>query len=80
MSATPEDSRAGLEEGMSTLSEAHNELTDLLNDLQSELTPSLDQWENNAHSAYVEAQRSWDVSTAKQGEIVRHMPDLLGNT
>ena len=80
MSDTPQESKAGMQEGISTLSEAHVELTGILNDLDSELSVSLDQWEDNAHSAYVEVQRSWDASAAKQQEIVLQMPELLSKT
>ena len=74
------NSQVDLEEGMAALREARNELTHLLDDLQSELGPSLDQWENDAHIAFVEAQRCWNVSTAKQESIVQHLPDLLEGT
>ncbi len=80
MSDTPQDSRTGMQEGISTLSEAHAELTGLLSDLDSELSTSLGQWEDTPHSAYVEVQRSWDTSAAKQQEIVQHLPELLDNT
>ena len=80
MSDTPQDPSAGMQEGISNLSEAHAELTGLLTDLDSELSGSLDQWEESPHNAYVEVQRSWDASAAKQQEIVHHMPELLSNT
>lgn len=79
MSDTPQDSRELTQEGISILAEAHSELTGLLEDLDSELSPSLGQWEDNPHSAYVEVQRSWVVSAAKRQEIVQHMPELLNN-
>lgn len=79
MNDMPQDSTAGMEEGISNLTEAHAELTGLLTDLDSELSTSLGQWEDNPHTAYVEVQRSWDASAAKQQEIVQHMPELLSN-
>ena len=80
MSDTSRNSRTVMQEGISNLAEAHDELTDLLNDLDSELSTSLGQWEENAHNAYIEVQRSWDASAARQQEIVQHMPELLSNT
>ena len=78
MSDATQYSEAGLQEGISTLSAAHRELATLLDDLKGELSTSLGQWEDNARSAYVEVQRSWDTSAAKQQEIVQRMPVLLG--
>lgn len=80
MTYIPQDSTAGLQEGISNLSEAHDELAGILNDLDSEISVSLDRWEDNAHSAYVEVQRSWDASSIKQQEIVQQMPELLSKT
>ena len=79
MSDATQYSQAGLQEGISNLSSAHKELTSLLDDLKGELSTSLGQWEDNARSAYVDVQRSWDASAAKQQEIVQRMPVLLGN-
>lgn len=73
----PED---GIQEGISHLSAAHRELTSLLEDLQSELSPTLGQWAENAKSTYVEAQRFWDASTAKQREIMQRMPGIVHST
>lgn len=78
MSDATQYSKAGLQEGISSLSSAHRELSNLLDDLKGELSTSLGQWEDNARSAYVEVQRSWDASAAKQQEIVQRMPVLLG--
>ena len=72
-------SQGGLQEGITNLSAAHKELTSLLDDLKSELSSSLGSWEDNARQAYVEVQRGWDASAAKQQEIVERMPVLLGN-
>ena len=72
-------SASGLQEGISALSNAHKELTSLLEDLKGELSTSLGAWEDNARNAYVEVQRSWDASAAKQQDIVQRMPVLLGN-
>ncbi len=79
MSDATQCSKAGLQEGISSLSQAHRELSSLLDELKGELSTSLGQWEDNARSAYVEVQRSWDASAAKQQEIVQRMPVLLGN-
>ena len=46
---------------------------------ERELSTSLGAWEDNARNAYVEVQRSWDASAAKQQDIVQRMPVLLGN-
>ena len=62
-------SQSGMQEGLSNLSAAHKE----------ELSSSLGQWEDNARNAYIEVQRSWDASAAKQQDIVQRMPVLLGN-
>ncbi|MGV8846468.1 WXG100 family type VII secretion target [Tessaracoccus sp.] len=78
MSDATQYSQAGLQEGISNLSAAHKQLTNLLEDLKSELSTSLGQWEDNARSAYVDVQRSWDASAAKQQDIVQRMPVLLG--
>lgn len=72
-------SQSGMQEGITNLSNAHKELTTLLDDLKSELSSSLGQWEDNARNAYIEVQRSWDASAAKQQDIVQRMPILLGN-
>lgn len=80
MNDIPQDSRAGMQEGISNLSQAHDELAGILSDLDSELSASLDRWEDNAHSAYVDLQRSWDASSTTQQEIVQQMPELLSNT
>lgn len=69
-----------MQEGISNLSEAHDELAGILSDLDSDLSSSLDRWEDNAHSAYVDLQRSWDASSATQQEIVQQMPALLSKT
>ncbi len=79
MSDSTQYSKAGMQEGISNLSAAHRQLSSLLDDLKSELATSLGQWEDNARSAYVEVQRSWDASAAKQQDIVQRMPVLLGN-
>lgn len=79
MSDATQYSKAGLQEGISNLSAAHRELTNRLDELKAELSTSLGQWEDNARSAYVDVQRSWDASAAKQQEIVQRMPVLLGN-
>ena len=79
MSDSTQYSVAGLQEGISNLSAAHKELTSLLEDLKGELSTSLGAWEDNARNAYVEVQRSWDASAAKQQDIVQRMPVLLGN-
>lgn len=70
---------SGLQEGISNLSAAHKELTQLLEDLKGELSSSLGSWEDNARAAYVEVQRQWDQSAKKQQEIVQQIPVLLGN-
>ncbi len=79
MSDSTQYSVAGLQVGISNLSAAHQELTSLLEDLKGELSTSLGAWEDNARNAYVEVQRSWDASAAKQQDIVQRMPVLLGN-
>ena len=79
MSDATQYSQASLQEGISNLSSAHKQLTSYLDDLKSELSTSLGQWEDNARSAYVEVQRSWDASAAKQQDIVQRMPVLLGS-
>ncbi len=79
MSDGIQNSQSGLREGISHLSSAHTHLNNLLDDLKAELSTSLDQWEDNARSAYVDVQRSWDASAAKQQEIVQRMPVLLGS-
>lgn len=78
MSDSTQYSKAGLQEGISNLSAAHRNLTNFLDELKAELSTSLGQWEDNARSAYVEVQRSWDASAAKQQDIVQRMPVLLG--
>ncbi len=80
LSDTAQISRNAMQEGISNLTAAHDELTGLLNDLDSELSASLGQWDDNSHSAYFEVQRSWNASAAKQQAIVQHMPELLSNT
>ncbi len=80
MSTAPDDLPSGLQEGVSSLSKAHEELSDILDELESELSASLGQWKSSAHDTYVEVQRSWEASTARQREIVHDIPDLLGTT
>lgn len=72
-------SQSGLQEGISNLSAAHKELTDLLETLKAELSTSLGQWEDNAREAYRIVQEDWDRSAARQKDIVERMPVLLGN-
>ena len=79
MSDSTTYSVAGLQEGISALSNAHKELTDLLESLKAELSTSLGKWEDNARNSYQEVQRSWEASAARQQEIVQRMPVLLGN-
>ena len=79
MSDAAENSQSGLQEGISHLSSAHMHLNSLLDDLKAELSTSLGQWEDNARSAYVDVQRSWDASAAKQQEIVQRTPALHGD-
>ncbi|MGO1383618.1 MAG: hypothetical protein ACTHWA_13155 [Arachnia sp.] len=80
MSDSSEDPQAGMQEGISSLSKAHDELAGILSDLDSDLSSSLVRWEDNAHSAYIDLQRSWNASSATQQEIVQQMPQLLSDT
>ena len=77
MSDTTQHAQAGLQEYISNLLSARENLTTLLDDLKSELSTSLSQWEDNARSAYIDVQRSWDASAAEQHEIVQRMSALL---
>lgn len=70
-------SQAGLQEGITALSNAHKNLTELLDELKSQLASSLAQWEDNARQTYQEVQRQWDASAARQKDIVERMPVLL---
>lgn len=70
-------SQAGLQDGISALSNAHKQLTDLLDELKQQLNSSLAQWEDNARNTYQEVQRQWDASAERQKGIVERMPVLL---
>ena len=64
----------GLAEGLARLTAAQDALASLLADLQSELNGTSALWGEGARQAYVEAQRSWEASTARQRQIVADIP------
>ncbi len=69
-------SAASPQDGINALAAAHRELTDLLEQLDGELSTSVGQWDDNARVAYQGAQLQWAASSKRQQDIVQRLVDV----
>lgn len=70
-----QDPARALGHGADALRRAHEELVNLLEDLEQQLDHSVEHWEDHARSAYREVRADWLDSTARQHRILQALPD-----
>lgn len=73
MTPSTQRSAARALEGAAHLSKAHEQLTSILGELDSELSSSFPHWQEGAVSAYAVAHISWGAAATKQQEILHGM-------
>ena len=69
---------ASMQEGISSLQNAHRALTDHLDTLESQLGSSLAKWDGAAQAAYHQAKAEWDKAARHMQEVVNKMGSVLG--
>lgn len=69
---------AAMAEGISDLSNAHKQLSDHLDTLESQLGGSLAQWDGAARQAYTQAKAEWDAAAAHMSDVISKMQSTMG--
>jgi 6 kDa early secretory antigenic target len=67
-----------LSEGETQFTAAYNGLTSTINDLDSQLRGSLDDWQGDARQAYYEAKAVWDKAIADMGLVIQGLSQVIG--
>jgi WXG100 family type VII secretion target len=68
---------AAMQEGISDLNQAHKNLTDQLETLESELQGSLAKWDGAARSAYATAKATWDKAAHHMQDVIQKSGTVL---
>lgn len=74
MTPSTQRSVARAREGAAHLTSAHEQLTNILGELDSELSSSIPHWQAGAVNAYAAAHDSWGAAATRQQEILKGMP------
>ncbi|MVA74813.1 WXG100 family type VII secretion target [Auraticoccus sp. F435] len=69
---------AAMAEGISDLTNAHKQLSDHLDTLESQLSGSLAQWDGAARQAYTQAKAEWDAAAAHMASVIQKMQTTMG--
>jgi 6 kDa early secretory antigenic target len=67
-----------LSDGEAQFMAAYNGLVSTINNLDSQLRGSLNDWEGNAQQAYYQAKATWDKAIADMGMVIQGLSQVIG--
>lgn len=69
---------AAMEQGEADFMRTYADLSDVLEQLQSQLATNLSEWTGSAQQAFNEAHRTWSAAMANMHEAIAHLGSTIG--